>query len=466
MRDVGVTCDQARLSRWESGGLPVPRTAVAAYEELCGLPQGHLICHAASLEPATRENPVVDGPAADDTLDEIFSARAEGGLDGGAWLRLAETLATYESVYLPPQLWADLTDELLRETVRATQHEFTARYEAMRVLLATPRGRRAGLRAIGRFLTDPHAQSVAPALTLLGEVKHRKAQRLILKMLAQGSDPIRYGAGWAAAAALARGHLEPEITGDLERLMHARLGGAPDAHVEITDVIARMPPKALDRLRAAAAAGDQRRRLEAVLRHGQVLPRSRVLSVLEDCVPRIQDATAQNRAVEPDEMLHRLVREALFHGHQARRRRAAILLAASPYRTAVADEFAGLLEHPEPVIAAQAASAMSALATTEHVALMQERSLREDTVEDLRVRLLYALGSCGADGETITPAISAALATTSETLRRAALFAAGMTGSPCLMTVAQSAGDPLAGHARWWLELGPAITPGGFETAA
>ena len=465
LNDAGIAADQARVSRWESGSNRVPDRIVVAYEQVLGIPEGQISAAVnglrRTLDPGADNSDVVITPphTMHDDLELLFSNTYDDA-DGAHWLKLTDYLAVHRNIYLRGMAWTDLADRLTAETVRSTGNGFTRRLEALRTLIRHPGGQKHVVRSIGAFVTDPAAQSVIYPLTLLQEVDHPKAQELVMRLLGTSSGQLQQGAAWVAAAKLVRGHFDPEEQRRLEGLSVLMIAAGPKAtpEVDIFDVAARLPGEARERVVNAVRESASFPRLDMLLTTGEILPRPVTRDIAHKIATMAQATTPAPYRIEPDMMLERLVREALFHGHQERRHQAAVLLTVSPYRAGVAAACARATRHPERGVAQAAVMLLRYLGTeAERPDLLAlARSVESP---DLAAPALISLGRLpdGLSDDETQLVVDALDGTEKLSVQRAGLYALGMSGSERLTELADADNETRAKAADWWTRVGPAI---------
>lgn len=464
LRGLGVTCDEARLSRWESGKLRAPAAAVSAWERVAEVPTGRLSAVIAGLREVT-PLPSSD-PATYSTRLDTLIGRLDGGTARGPdWLEAAQLLAGQPWTYLVPEHWERLTTTLAREMLRAVDSEFVARYEALRTLLVLPSSSRHVLRAIGSLVTDPRAQWARMPTVLLQELDHPAAQDVTIKVLATGRPSARRGAAWAAATKLVRGHFDAGETRQLDSLVAVRLLTGEDVDLDLLDVAARLPDAGSSRVAAVLRGSERAATLRHLLRTGEVVGREEVREIVTPVARRAQATLTGGVALETDQMLHRLLREALFHGHQQRRHQATLLLAASPYRTGVADQLLELTGRP-PEVSRHISATLRHLAVPHHAAGLHSVATGSSSPE-VRAHALRGLGDLGelalldgADHDRRHAVARLARTDPHPQVRRAAVYALGMSGASSLEHATRDSSEDIedAEGAAWWRELGPAIT--------
>jgi hypothetical protein len=466
LKDLGIAADQARVSRWESGSQRVPDRVVAAYEEVLGLAPSHLSAAInglrRSLEPDSDKAEIVttDPSRLHEDLDRLFAHVDAEEPHGSRWLQLTSYLATHPQIYMRDKSWKQLADSLILELGRSVGAAYYRRYEALRTLIRHPGAQRHVVKAIGKFVTDPAAQVVMHPLTLLQEVDHHKAGDLATRLLTTESGMLQQGAAWVTAAKVARRHYDDNSLKQLEAAVIMLLGAGPSSlpDVDLLDVAARLPEEARKRIMLAMRDTAVQARFEVLVRTGEILPQDVTRHVASRVAEAAQAATPPPYRIEPDMMLHRLVREALFHGHQERRHRAAVLLSVSPYSAGVAAACAHTIDHSDEVVALQAAMLLRYMATE-----LQRDDLRRWAADDARLEVrgaaLLTLGrlpqGIGADDESVI--LQALESSTKRPTQRASLYALGMGGSSALKDLKGNGGDFQRRAAHWWLRTGSAI---------
>lgn len=469
LSELGVPADQARVSRWESGARRLPSEVLAGYERVLGLADGRLTAVAHSVQRAFGTEEHESSAVADQPpelhaeLDELFEAiLADGpGQDLAlSWVRLSELLTRGTAVYLRPPTWAQLTDRLARELPRAVGIGYVRRCEALRLLLRHEPSRKHALRSIGAVVTDPDTHMVSQPLALLAEVDDPQATALLLKAMA-GRDALIYrGAAWAAARKLATGRLDPAETADLAaatlRLAQRPLPLVPD--VFVLDLAAQLPWDAAQRLLTDCAGSPLLPRLQTAVDEGLLAPGSTARGTARRLVTDVTRAMPSPSGMEPDVLLERLLLEALFHAHQERRHQAGLLLAASPYRGAVARSLSHLVEDESELHAQRALALMLYLGGEEQ----RQQLLRwsaDDARPRRRMRALLTLAHLreplsAAEEELLLEGLRRG---TDPAVRRAHLYALGMHRAACLAALSEDPDDYVGRAARWWRRTGGAL---------
>jgi hypothetical protein len=470
LADRGVTVDNSRISRWESGLQPVPTRVVATYESVLGLAEGSLVAVTTGLRrsfgaaPPSRESAQRDADVSEADLDRLLDLAEAGEVTGGHWLRLARALDGFDRVYLRQHEWARLSSRLVAELGAAVGVGYVRRYEAAAVLIRHPNAQRHLTRALGSFVMNPDTQVVTPVLNLLAEVQDSAANGLVLRMLRSESKGLRSAASSVAAVKVARGHfaegdlpdLESHIVGSLRR------GESLDARLDSFDLAVHLPEESW----ARAMGGLRNRRAYDLVAHarqrGELVPSARTSSVINSLSQAVQRDTPTHDPHEPDNMLRRLLRESLMHAHKARRHHAALMLAASPYAAAVSRHCQVLAGSRNDLLAARAWTVLMRVGHGERRPHVMLQALTE-TRPTIRARALVNLGLNPAplshdEADALLALVTDATRPTERTHeRQATMFALGMAGSEQVAGLVQHEHEWLSRSACWWVDQGPAL---------
>ena len=456
----GIRLDTSRVSRLEAGEQTPLQRVIAGYEQVSGVPAGSLqsvnalLRRASGLAGSVEKGLGVSSALLDESFERIDRQRA----DGSDWLRVSRELETRERVYLPPQLWASLTTQLVGELTRATGMAHVRRYEAAASLLHNSTGRRHLTMAIGRFVMDPDAQSVTPALALLQEVNDHPAGELVLRLMGEGNPLLRRGAAGVAGALAARDGFVHDRYDALERHVGSELSrDSPTLRrSDALDLASRLPEASYARILGAVNDTRVRSALTRACTSLELVDRDVSRTTCEG-IATFAEAAAGRAAQDPDQMLRRLLREALFHVHRDRRQLAAIVLAASPYARPVAEAaMSASVERND----ATAAMSWSLLRRMGHV--LDRGEVAERAFAEKRPALhASALITLGLSTGAVPHAMGEHLLRTahehsSTRLGHAATFALGMSGHQHLQALANQAG-PCQRAALWWTSVGSAL---------
>lgn len=460
MAEVGLRLDSSRVSRLETGDHYASAAVIAGYERVTGTPEGAIQAVAAVVRRVAggAEHAENRSELSDDELDTIFDRLECGRADGGDWLRLSWDLQHREHVYLPPSTWSLIAAQMMGELTRSTGLAHVRRHEAATTLLQHPTGRRHLSLGLGRFVMHPNVQSVAPALSLLKEAPEDSAADLVLRMLSGPSPLLRRGAA-GVVGSLAANHsfladrepaLEHHLMGELQRpnLVLRR----PDA----LDLASRLSDASYRRVIRSLPDPGVRVLIARVCGSYELVERDVSRATVEG-IATYAEAAAGRAAHDPDQMLRRLIREALFHVHRSRRRLAAIVLASSPYARPVADATLRVACDGDEVTAGLAYSLLRRLGHVLDRAEVAECAEAE-TRPDLKAAALLTMGLSRGDLPESMAAQLASLATTSHGTRlgHAATYALGMAGHESLTDLADAPG-PAREAAAWWAQAGGAI---------
>ncbi|WP_343909224.1 hypothetical protein [Nocardioides aquiterrae] len=462
----GIPVDASRVSRWASGLQPLPNRVAATYEDVLGLTEGSLVAVAGGLRrtfgtgPSPRDSAAREEELSDAELDQLMQLTESGGGTGADWLRLADHFNRFDRVFLREAEWTALCRRLVTELGSAVGTAYVRRYEAAAAFIRHPNARRHLIMAVGQFVTHPDTQVVAPVLNLLSEVPDSAAAALTLRMLGADSDNkyLRRAASSVAATKLARGHFDEAALPRLEShvLGALRRGESLDGRLDAFDLAVRLPGESWQRVAPGLRTRRAFQLVEQARAGDEMIPAARAASVVAELAPAVQHETQSHQAQEPDQMLRRLLREALFHSHKPRRHHAALLVAASPYAPAAAHHLLQLACDPNDLLAARAWTVLMRVGDHSLCDAVVRRAV-EDERPSVRAR---ALVNVGLDGD-LTPEHTGAVAQRYDAARsierHATLFALGMAGAPELPDFAKSDDAETARAAQWWLDQGPAI---------
>lgn len=470
LAERGVIAEATRISRWESGTSPLPRSAAVAYELALGLPEGYLTAVVAGMRRAfdgdagsTTGRRDLDSRAvvlSDLDLETLLDHTESGAATGAHWLRLGAQLSRYERTYLRQTEWANLCGRLITELGSAVGLGYVRRYEAAAYLIRNANAQPHLTRALGQFVTHPDTQVIAPVLNLLAEVRHESAGRLVVRMTDSENPHLRKAALSVAATKVHRGHFDGGMLGRLEShaLGSLRRGESLDARLDSFDLAVQLPDESWSRISDKLRSKRAFSLVNQARNGGELVPSAHAAAVVGDLATAAQAETPSHGPHELDMMLRRLLRESLLHAHKPRRHHAAMLLAASPYSPAVARQCRELARHPNDLLAARAwtvlmrVGAHSDCADVVHSALAESRT-------SIRARALVTVGlTPGELAEPDAEQISAGVTAESRLLeQQAGLFALGMSGSDQIKDLTEHPFEPIGRGAEWWLQQGPAI---------
>lgn len=463
LKDRGVAVDNSRISRWESGTQAASQQVMEAYEQVLGLGQGSLSAVTSGLRRtfSSGENthhapPRTDAGDLDRLLDTVLGERAHGV----HWQQLVAELTSFDRVFLRQQEWTDLCQRLVRELSRSVGLGYVRRYEAAATLIRHPSAQRHVSKAIGGFVMNPDTQVVAPVFNLLTEVSDQAASDLVLRMLGSENRGLRRAAASVAAAKLRLGHFQDSSLRQLEAYaLNGIRGSEPlDGGLDAFDLAMQLPSNSFLALKAEITDRRVDKQLADARSTGELIHRSQAAHVIADLGAAVQADHDGPHHPEPDLMLRRLLREALFHTHKVRRHHAGLLLTASPYRQAVARQCQQLIGGSNYFLAARAWTVMMRVGLAGRRSEIAMRSLTE-TRPTLQARALVNLG---LSDEPISPGEARAILTqvspdSRGSVRQATLFALGMSGAPEIKKLAKHDAEWFRRTASWWVEQGPAL---------
>lgn len=462
MTTQGVTLDASRVSRIEAGEYPIRTYVVDAYERVVDVPTGMLqsvnsfLRRSAGMPQTVDRNRQTHLPFVDHAADRIERQVA----DGSDWLALTRGLTGHEHFYLLPGTWTSLTDQLIRELTRSTGVAFHRRYEAALTLQSNQVGRRQLALSIGRFVLHPDVQSIEPAMALLQHMGEPAAADLVLRLM-QDENPLRRrGAARVAGALAARQGFETLDSGYVEHHLRRELGTSTSGlgRAEAVDLASRLPGPAFERVLVALSDPTTR---------GWVARSRASLELVDPDTSRGTVETIASHAEgihgrfadDPDRMLRRLLREALFHVHRERRQLAALLLAASPYASGIAESSLALTRGRDATVAALCWPLLRRcghLLEREHVATSAMPPAPSGGRPPTGAYVALGVARGAVPDAVADRVLETARDTSDPHLARAATFALGMSGHPHLEALGALGGAPEAA-ARWWQDLGPAL---------
>lgn len=390
-RDIAAS--ESQVSRWERAAVRVSHAVICRYEQVLGLVPGRLAAVADSLyrERLGRLGPSVlkressaDTPAVRDQLSELCE-RAFGGdpFSGQDWDTLTDLLWTIPVLLHPRQLWNQLTERLLAEMLISEGLAWLSRCEAVNRLLGHPHGAAPVIDACASIIGDRRSQVLIEPMVLLELTPDRSAADQLLRQISSPTSPHAMRAAWCAVAEKSeRGHFDAvqsqtlaraalDMLQDNESDFASRTGAAETLrHLgpRLGPALGRRVDQAANR---DAAAGH-------VLRSGTTSAKELTTSVAE----RLSNATLRNMPREilrRDPMLEQLITDMVFHPQCSRRVLAAQTIAATPYRTPLAQalghELNGRAGLTEVAVASAFVQALAHLGGPREAGLVQRLAL-------------------------------------------------------------------------------------------
>ncbi|GAB1513060.1 helix-turn-helix domain-containing protein [Actinophytocola sp. KF-1] len=434
----------SQISRWENGVLPVPYRVIRAYEELLGLPAGHLTAAVDTVHQVRSVRPgaprldrgfTVDAVLArelDDLLDRCLGDVPMPAVD---WDGMSARVVAIPHVYLPRPMWATLVTRLLAEMSVARGRDYHHRWEALRRLQGHPVAREAIAAAVAEMIADPASQIVVDPLMLL--VHDRHATQLLVDEVAAPTSERTLRAALEvcelAAAAARFAHAEARTLAVLARA-HAADDGLPgDVRRAATDLLCALTPPA-GRTRPGT---------------GKVAPeRAETVAGLVRAAEAALDVATRGTSVTENRLLSRLVDELLFAPQVDVRMGAAAVLAASPFGTPLADALAR-----DRAPRRERTAALGMIGGAEHRPAL-EALLAAQPPRAVSVQAAFGLGNLPGRSRNAVLAGAVRHHAGSEEVLRAVVYAAGMQrATPVLSEVRDRADLPpeVRAAARWWL---------------
>ena len=452
---AALVADPSRVSRWETGRQQPPVEVTLGYERLLGLPAGRLLAPVRALRRGTGDAPT---GVPDEGVEELLEQALDGGpMDGGRWLRLAMALAWHDRFFLRADDAEEMAARLVSEVARTAGAAHHLRLEAALTLLQHPSSQRSMLKAVGGWLTDPDVQLVTPVVGLLGSVGG-DTDDLVLRLL-QGQDSrVAEATLPVAAAKLAAGQVGRRHLGDLADLaaqLVPVLGGR--ALADLLDLVCHLPREQFDRVVRVQRDGGLRDQLLQIRGSSTLIPDAAHRRLARSLAWRAQWGAEDREPPEPDQMLERLVREALFHVDGRRRELAGRLVAATPYGPVLATHVVALTDDPRELLATRAWELVHVLGHGD-----AHRSVVTRALDDTAPHRTEALLALGLSDVPLTPSEAravAAVAAQSPDLRYAATLALALASPDSLAALRGL--DAVTDRALdWWQRAGPQVVDG------
>lgn len=464
LREQKIDADQSTVSRWEAGRTAFPPRAVTAYENILGVQPGAFSGVGALLNSADggdvgpwRSAPTSSG-SFDDELDTLFELMATGRARGADWYRFASALPRTK-VYLRQDTWQAITSSLISEFARSTKHAFAPRSGAASMLMQHPSATGPMTSQIEAFVTEQHAQVVGLPIGLLA-ARITPATIALIERLAASDDYATAIATASAAGSILRKDpraLDGTILSSLvvRLISHVPLDEqdfvAPSLAAQLPDdiftsVLRQVSRAQQDRLISARRTGE-------VVPPGVALREARALSMI------VRAKTGGLGLHEPDLMLERLLREALFGVSHGRRRTSMTLLALSPYQQAAATAMRQIVLNGRKEISSRAALTLAYLSQESDKDWILEQ-VRTHPSDGVVGQLLRALAYSTAPlSENDLSQLSRLADRNTPFIQSQVLTVLGLNDAvPALTKIQGGARSPeLRGAAEWWLRQGGAV---------
>ena len=430
----------SQISRWENGVVPVPYRVIRAYEELLGLPVGHLTAAVDTVHQVRSVRPGAPRLDRGFTADAVLARELDDLLDrclGDApmpavdWDGMSARVIAIPHVYLPRPMWGTLVTRLLAEMSVARGWDYHHRWEALRRLQGHPVAREAIAAAVAEMIADPASQIVVDPLMLLAHDRHA-TQLLVDEVTAPTSERTLRAALEVCELAAAAGRFAHAEARTLEVLARA--------HVADDGLPANVRRAAADLLSGLTRRHHPTRKITP--------DRAETVAGLVRSAEAALDVATRGTSVTENRMLSRLVDELLFTPQVDVRLGAAVVLAASPFGKPLAD---ALARDRSP--RRERTAALGMIGGAEHRPAL-EALLAGQTSHAVSAQAAFGLGNL--PGRTGNAVLAHAVRhhAGSEEVLRAVVYAAGMQrATPVLSEVRGRADLPSAvrAAARWWL---------------
>ncbi|MEV6005984.1 XRE family transcriptional regulator [Streptomyces sp. NPDC051976] len=213
----------SKISRWENGLVPVPRTAVSRYEELLALEPGSLL----STVDVTIRNmsaaplPTGSGPGAaaarggtphaDQRLEALLERLdSTDTLTARMWDEATAWIAAEPGLRLRRGEWETICHRLLVETVAADGEAWKPRFEGLNRLLNHPGSRRSAIAVCAAWAASPDSRVFIETISLLDASPHPDAARHVVAQLRAPTNSDAFtGALLACVRKLRDHHFSP-----------------------------------------------------------------------------------------------------------------------------------------------------------------------------------------------------------------------------------------------------------------
>lgn len=456
----GMLVDSSRISRWEAGVQRVRDNVIEAYESVLGLPATSVVALAANLRRANGIEQEASHHEEDDgVLDGLFDRAMHDTMSGSDWMGLATRVTEFEHFYLTPEMRTALCDKLLRELQVSAGHAQVTRTAAANLLMGKPTFQRQMAQSLGAYVLNSDAQVFRPVMHLLRQVGDDPSSDLVLRLMSDRRTIIARAASSMVAVKLGRGHYVGQSLLAIEE--HVLRGLTTPTRnspmLDALDLVSQLSQRSFDRISVRIVDRTLRGRVQLIRETGELQSPDLIHEAARDIAHVAQAGNPAPFAQEPDLMLVRLVREALFHAHRQRREHAIQILAASHYRPAIASMCLEAVSCENAFVAARAWDVMQRMGPVSSAELVG-LALNEPR-RDPQVRALFAIGgTSGPLDENDADAVVELAWHGLPEVQHAATYALGMTGSSGLERLIEHPASSQRRAARWWRTFGPAVT--------
>ena len=467
LAEAGCPASRSLISRWESGEIPVSYEGMSAYEQALDLGAGRLSSLTGYIRaaiPGVRTRvirPQLDPSKREfqSRLDELIDKAEDGEAVAAEWQDLGWHLAAVPLVHLRADCWRILTKRIVTVLPRSVKVPYRQYSTAAMNIASIPRAQDFMVEAISTYLADPDVQVLTNPFGLLDRLPTRRAAEIVLHALEHPpTESVFDLAVWVATQKVSRGDFTPEERSHLDMIVLRLWRSDPRrASASLAQLIASLPEGIRSTLTDAASKAG-RPKLGYVVEHGEEMQHGAARRLTHELAEAARKRVPHDPTYAEDRMLPRLLREALVHRDSERRHLAALLVSASPFAEAVADELVGLLGNPTcPAwLRGRAATTIRYLGGETH----RMRMIRfiADPDDDVAIPLIQAIGHL-TFSDFSDQVIRSSLSDNWSARERAKMYALGMTGSPALPHLVSSPWVPgwQRSAARWWLRAGPAV---------
>lgn len=466
--EVGYPASRSLVSRWESGEIPISYEAMTAYESVLGLQVGQISSITGYIKatiPTLKTRvvrPKLDptSPEFADRLDKLIDMAEAGTAFARDWQELGWHLSAAPMLHLRRSTWEDLSGRLIHQLPRSVKVSYRQFSTAAMNMAAVPRAQDVMVDAIAQYISAPAVQIITSPAGLLDRLPTRDSARLVLEMIEKPQNSLTYATGvWLATQKMIRRQFDERERTQLDMLiLKAWRRNPAKASEELAQLIAELPEGMRGTLiHAADKAG--RRKLGYAIQHGEEIVASKAGQFSDDLATAARERAPQDPSYDEDQMLPRLIREALFHRDAERRHLAALLIASSPFGQAVTDELLLRMAGPWNAdwIRARLSTLVRYLSDDSH--RMRMLPFADDPSDDVAAPMVQGIGHQTFSAMS-DQAIRNSLGRDWSPRERAKMYALGMSGSPGLLSLTKSTSSVpwQQAAARWWIEQGPAIT--------
>lgn len=472
-REVSVST----VSRWETGRTPVPWNAVRRYEELLGLPRNLLTATARTVRRYWAPGPILDvdpvAPAARHLEDLLEQAVSGDVMTGDDWDQLVDGLcAAPDAVLMPSGTWSRLAERLVEEMVIADDLPWMLRFESLNRLLNHRRGGRTVIAVCGVMAAGRARLTATEIVCALDNCGHPAAADQVLRELTDPSGALAHrGAVMACFRKVDYRHFDERQLSTLVRAVRDCTGAGPlgDQIEPLRSHLSTAHPEFARTVLGRRGGGPLAGR-RAVRHPGGTGPAAGA-----PVAAAVRRVTARLGAVELGQGCDpatpaALVTEALASPLFDVRLYASFLLAATPYRSTLADALVAELVRPMAIrdeeLAVPLLEVLRVLGDHRHRGLLQWLAVTPGVPRFTAYAAVRGLGHVAADrstGDFLRDAVAhhhAVWLTDRDPVTAATLeslvYALGMASRDDLLATVRSGADFLPGArtaAAWWLSI-------------